>query len=131
MQFTESQPIYMQIADLVCEKILLDVWPAGERIPSIRELAIELGVNPNTVLRTYDFLQQENIIVNRRGIGIFAADDTKEQAARYRKTQFVDKDLQPFFRNLYLLEMDIEELKPKYEQFKRQLKKEFNQKTAK
>jgi DNA-binding transcriptional regulator YhcF (GntR family) len=131
MQFTESQPIYSQIADLVCEKLLLGVWPAGERVPSIRELAVELGVNPNTVLRTYDLLQQEAIIVNRRGIGIFAADDCMEQATRFRKAQFVEKDLRQFYNNLYLLGMELDELKPGFDQFKKQMKRERGNKTTK
>src|ERR1044072_219674 len=92
MQFKESQPIYLQIAEFVCEKILLGAWPAGERVPAIRELAVQLGVNPNTVLRTYDVLQQEGVIVNKRGVGIFAADDAIEQATRYRKTRFMEMD---------------------------------------
>lgn len=125
MQFIESQPIYLQIADHVCEQILLGKWLAGERLPSIRELAAQLGVNPNTLLRTYEVLQQENIIVNQRGIGIFAADDAMEQATRYRKALFIEKDLPQVFRSLFLLGMDPAELKPQFEQFKKQLKKEL------
>ena len=59
MQFKDSQSIYLQIADYVCEKILLGEWKAEERIPSVRELAVQLEVNPNTVMRTFDFLQQQ------------------------------------------------------------------------
>jgi len=125
MQFKESQPIYLQIAEFVCEKILLGAWPAGERIPAIRELAVQLGVNPNTVLRTYDVLQQEGVIINKRGVGIFAADDAIEQATRYRKTRFMEMDLPQLFRSLYLLQIDLAELKPRYEQFKKQFKKEL------
>ncbi|HEY6899374.1 MAG TPA: GntR family transcriptional regulator [Puia sp.] len=125
MQFTESQPIYLQIADFVCEKILLGAWPPGERIPSIREFAVQIGVNPNTVLRTYDVLQQESIIVNQRGIGIFTAEDAVGQAIRYRKALFLEKELPRLFRSMYLLDMDLAELKPRFEQFKKQLKKQI------
>jgi DNA-binding transcriptional regulator YhcF (GntR family) len=65
MQFRESQAIYLQIADYVCEKIMLKEWKAEERIPSVRELAVQLEVNPNTVMRTYEFLQQQEIIYNQ------------------------------------------------------------------
>ena len=61
MQFRETRPIYLQIADYVCEKILLRQWNAGERIPSVRELAVTLEVNPNTVMRTVEFLQLKEI----------------------------------------------------------------------
>jgi DNA-binding transcriptional regulator YhcF (GntR family) len=121
MQFRESQAIYLQIADHVCEKILLKEWPPGERIPSVRELAVQLEVNPNTVMRTYEYLQQQAIIFNQRGIGFFAAADALQQATRYRKDLFLEKDLPQVFRSLFLLGMDPDELKPRYEQFKKQL----------
>jgi len=121
MEFRESQPIYLQIADFVCEKILLQQWLPGQRIPSVREFAVQLEVNPNTVLRTYEFLQQESIIFNQRGIGLFTSEDAVAQATRYRKTQFVEKDLPQLLRSLYLLDMDTEELKPIYEKFKKQM----------
>ena len=84
MEFRETQSIYLQIADYVCEKILLKEWPPGERIPSVRELAIQLEVNPNTVMRTYEFLQNESIIFNQRGIGFFAAASTISTVTRQR-----------------------------------------------
>ena len=120
MQFRESQAIYLQIADFVCEKILLKEWAPGERIPSVRELAIQLEVNPNTVMRTYEFLQQQGIIFNQRGIGFFAAQDAIRQATQYRRETFIEKDLPQVFRSLFLLGMDLEELRAKYEKYKKQ-----------
>lgn len=122
MQFRETQSIYLQIADFVCEKILLKEWPPGGRIPSVRELAVQLEVNPNTVMRSYEFLQQEQIIFNQRGIGFFAAMDAVRQATRYRRDWFIEKDLPQVFRSLFLLGMDPEELKPLYEKFKKQMR---------
>lgn len=120
MQFRESQAIYLQIADFVCEKILLKEWTPGERIPSVRELAVQLEVNPNTVMRTYEFLQQQAIIFNQRGIGFFTAPDAIKQATQYRKAAFIEKDLPQVFRSLFLLGMDPDELKPRYEKYKKQ-----------
>jgi len=126
MQFRETQSIYLQIADYVCEKVLLKEWPPGERIPSVRELAVELEVNPNTIMKTYEFLQQEKIIFNQRGIGFFAAHDGIEQATRYRRDWFIGRDLPQVFRSLFLLGMDPEELKPLYQQFKKQMRTKNN-----
>jgi GntR family transcriptional regulator len=120
MQFSQSQAIYLQIADYVCEKILLGEWPPEQRILSVRELAIQLEVNPNTVMRAYEFLQQENIIYNQRGIGFFAAADAPDQAARYRRQVFMEKDLPLLYRNLYLLGIDPDHLKPGFENYKKQ-----------
>ncbi|HZF63040.1 MAG TPA: GntR family transcriptional regulator [Chitinophagaceae bacterium] len=120
MQFRDSASIYLQIADYICEKVLLKQWRADERIPSVRELAMQLEVNPNTVMRTYEFLQQQNIIYNQRGIGYFVASDAVREATQYRKTEFLENELPTFFRNMFLLGMDVEELRPRFEKFKKQ-----------
>lgn len=120
MQFRESRSIYLQIADYICERILLKQWKQEERIPAVRELAVQLEVNPNTVMRTYEFLQGQNIIYNQRGIGYFVGPDAVKNATEYRKAEFIEKELPNIFRNIYLLEMDMDELKPRYEKFKNQ-----------
>ena len=120
MQFRESQAIYLQIADYVCEKILLKEWKPDERVPSVRELAIQLEVNPNTVMRTFEFLQQQEIIYNQRGIGYFVATTAYKNALQYRKTEFSEKDLPSIFRNMYLLGMELEELQPRFDKYKKQ-----------
>ena len=120
MQFRESQAIYLQIADFVCEKILLKEWKTDERIPAVRELAIQLEVNPNTVMRTYEFLQQQEIIYNQRGIGYFVSPGAIKNAIQYRKNEFMEKDLPQLFRAMYLLDMEPDELKPRFEKYKKQ-----------
>jgi GntR family transcriptional regulator len=120
MQFRESRAIYLQIADFICERILLKQWKTDERIPAVRELAVQLEVNPNTVMRTYEFLQGQNIIHNQRGIGYFVSGDGVKNATQYRKTEFIEKELPNIFRNIYLLDMDVDELKPRFEKFKKQ-----------
>jgi len=120
MQFRESRAIYLQIADYICERVLLKDWKAGERIPAVRELAVQLEVNPNTVMRTFEFLQGQDIIHNKRGIGYFVSADAIKNATQYRKTEFTEKELPAIFRTLYLLGMDMDELKPRYEKFKKQ-----------
>jgi GntR family transcriptional regulator len=120
MQFRESSAIYLQIAEYVCERVLLKEWKAEERIPAVRELAMQLEVNPNTVMRTYEFLQQQNIIYNQRGIGYFVSPDAIKNAMQYRKTEFMDKELPAVFRNMHMLGMDVEELKPQFEKYKKQ-----------
>jgi DNA-binding transcriptional regulator YhcF (GntR family) len=120
MQFRDSTAIYLQIADYVCERILLKQWKTGERIPAVRELAVQLEVNPNTVMRTFEFLQGQNIIHNQRGIGYFVSSEAVQNATQYRKTEFMEKELPNIFRNIYMLGMDIEELKLRYEKFKQQ-----------
>lgn len=117
MEFNNNKAIYLQIAEYVCEQILLGKWKADEKIPSVREMAIEMEVNPNTVMRTYELLQGKHILNNKRGIGFFLADDAIDQVKQYRKTSFIDDELPNLFRNLYLLEIDFDELKSRYQTF--------------
>lgn len=69
MEFRKQKPIYLQIADRLMEQILGGVPAAEERMPSVRDVAASMGVNPNTVMRTFEHLQSEGIIYNRRGVG--------------------------------------------------------------
>ncbi len=117
MEFREKQAIYLQIAEYVCEQILLKKWILGNKILSIRELAITLEVNPNTVQRTYDFLQQQEIIANKRGVGYFATEDADTKILAFRQKQFMENELPVFFRNIYLLNLDFKTIAIQYEQF--------------
>ncbi|MDJ1483287.1 GntR family transcriptional regulator [Cytophagaceae bacterium YF14B1] len=118
MEFREQQAIYVQIADYICENILLKKWLPNDRILSIRELAVELQVNPNTVTRAYDFLQSRDIIQNKRGIGYFVNEDAEQAILIYRKEQFVQHELPVLFRNMYLLNIEVEELEVQFEKYK-------------
>ena len=117
MEFRDNKAIYLQIADYVCEHILLGKWKAEEKVPSVRELAVAMEVNPNTVMRTYELLQNKNIINNKRGIGFFVDESAIDQVKNYRKVQFIDDELPVVFRNIYLLNIGFDELKAKYETF--------------
>jgi DNA-binding transcriptional regulator YhcF (GntR family) len=119
MEFKETPSIYIQIAEYVCEQILLKKWTLGDRIISIRDLAVSMEVNPNTVQRAYDFLQQRDIITNKRGIGYFIEDDAMERILSFRREQFIENELPVFMRNIYLLNIDFKEIKTLFEQFEK------------
>jgi len=118
MEFRDNEAIYLQIAAYVSENILLGKWPAEQKIPSVRDLAIELEVNPNTVMRAYEFLQNQEVIINKRGLGLFVAADGYDKVKAYRKERFIQQDLSEFFRNIYLLDISQEDLALWYEKFK-------------
>ncbi|CDT15121.1 MULTISPECIES: GntR family transcriptional regulator [Sphingobacterium] len=117
MDFNANKAIYLQIAAYVCDHILLGTWKVEDKLPSVRELAVQLEVNPNTVMRTYDLLQQKEIVVNKRGVGFFVTGTSVENVKAYRKAVFLEEDLNPFFRNIYLLEISLDELKQRYQSF--------------
>ena len=109
MEFSRSKGIYLQIADQLQERILQGDWRAGERIPSIRELAVELGVNPNTVTKSYQTLLDRNIVTNRRGRGYFVSDDAAKRALAVMRDEFVRGELPRVFRAMRLLGVGMDE----------------------
>jgi GntR family transcriptional regulator len=114
MEFKENQAIYLQIADLMCENILAGMWKPGDRIPSIRELAESIQVNPNTVMRTYGYLEDQGIIHNQRGIGFFLAERAYEITRELKRKSFESRDLPRVFRTMDLLRMEFEDLRGLY-----------------
>ena len=110
MEFNEPKGIYLQIADQIRDRILQGEWGAGERIPSIRELAIELGVNPNTVTRSYQALLDWGIVVNQRGRGYFVNERAAERALTAMRKEFVRDELPRIVRAMQTLDIGIDEL---------------------
>lgn len=117
MEFRDKQAIYLQIAEYVCEQILLGKWLPGDKISSIRELAIFMEVTPNTIQRTYDYLQQEELIANKRGVGYFVPEDGRERVLKFRRNLFIKNDLPVMFRNMYLLKVSGEDVTKRFEEF--------------
>lgn len=109
MDFKKKDAIYLQIADLMCERILLKDWKKNDRIPSVRELAVDLEVNPNTAMRAYAFLQDRGIIFNKRGIGYFVSPDGLTITRHLYRSNFIRNDLPRLSKTLRLLEMTYEE----------------------
>ena len=108
MQFSDDKPIWRQIYELIAMRILSDEWPEGSRIVSVRELAQEVGVNPNTVMRSYERLDGDGIIFNRRGIGFFVAEGAKEHIRDIERRKFLDEELPKLSERLELLGLSIE-----------------------
>lgn len=118
MEFREDQAIYLQIADYICENILIREWQKDQKIPSVREMAIEIEVNPNTVMRAYAYLQELGIIYNRRGIGYFVAPDAFRKTKSIKKEEFTSRELPKIFRQMELLNIEFDELKTYYKQMR-------------
>lgn len=111
MDFKKQKPIYQQIADALCERIAGGELKPDERMPSVRDVAIQLGVNPNTVMRTFDFLQQTEIIYNKRGVGYFVSPDAPDKVLELHRKEFVEEDLPIFVQMMNLLGLSFDDLK--------------------
>ena len=114
MEFKQRQTIYLQIADHICEYILIKRWKEGDRIPSIREMSVSIEVNPNTVMRSYNYLQDLGIIYNQRGIGYFVAEQAYEKTMELKKKNFIKRDLPQIFKTMELLQMSCDDLRDLY-----------------
>lgn len=123
MEFKENRPIYLQIADYMFEEIVSGAWESDGRVPSIRELAVEMEVNPNTVVRTFSHLQDLGIIYNKRGIGYFVAPDGPRKVLRERKTGFFHEELPRLFHTMETLGITMEEVEGAYNLYSKEYKR--------
>lgn len=110
MDFNTQKPIFLQIYDLVLEQILNNELLEGARIASVREMATNMLVNPNTVQRAYTELQTKGILTQQRGIGYFIAPKAKTLALIIRKDEFMRIQLPLLLRQMKILGISWEEL---------------------
>jgi DNA-binding transcriptional regulator YhcF (GntR family) len=117
MNFKENKAIYLQIAERICDMILLGEYSEDERIPSVRDYAALVEVNFNTVMRSFDHLQTSGIIFNRRGIGYFVAAGACGKIRSIRKDFFLRHEINDFFKQIYMLEIPIGEIVDMYDKY--------------
>ena len=108
MQFSEDKPIWRQIYELISMRVLAGEWLEGERVVSVREMATSVGVNPNTVMRSYEHLEADGIIFNRRGIGFFVAEGAKDHIKQLERKKFMDEELPKLKERLAHIGLTIE-----------------------
>lgn len=120
MEFNSNKPIWQHICNLVADRIILGLWREGDRIPSVRELAVESQVNPNTVMRAYDLLQRDGIIISQRGIGYFVAEGAAQKALDSSRREFLESQLPPIFERMEILNISAEDVAKLFEQYKQQ-----------
>ena len=123
MIFRDNLSIYQQIAERICDEILDNKFPPGERIPSIREYAALVEVNANTVVRSYEWLQQQEIIFNKRGIGYYVSPEGKHRIKEIRRKRFFSDELPLFFNRLSTLDITVAEVDAQYAEYLANLNK--------
>ncbi|MCR5759961.1 MAG: GntR family transcriptional regulator [Bacteroidales bacterium] len=110
MEFDNNRPIYLQIADAFCDRVLSGEIKAGDRIPSVREYGASIGVNPNTVARSYEKLTSMGVIYQQRGIGFFVAEDARKTILEDARERFFSEELPKFAERAKILGISAEEL---------------------
>lgn len=114
MEFINTKGIFLQIADSISEKVMEGKYPPGEKIPSVRDLASDMGVNPNTVMRSLSELQSRGIIDNKRGVGYYVNSEAISIIRQWKRKEFFDIDLPLIVRQTKILNITFEELKPHF-----------------
>jgi DNA-binding transcriptional regulator YhcF (GntR family) len=122
MNFKENRSIYLQIADRICDEILLGQYQEEERIPSVREYAAMVEVNANTVMRSFDYLQAQQVIYNKRGLGYFVSTGAGELIRSLHKSAFLKEDVTVFFHKLYTLHIPMADIEAMYQVYCNQMK---------
>lgn len=108
--FNSDRAIFLQMADRLCDEILIGTYAEGDRIPSVRDYAVSLEVNTNTAVKTYEYLSREGVIFNKRGIGYFVAEGAKEKIMVERRLDFFNRTLPEIFRQMTLLGLQVNEV---------------------
>lgn len=117
MNFKDNKAIYLQIADRICDEVLCEQYLEEGRIPSVREYAAVVEVNANTVMRSFDYLQMQQIIYNKRGIGYFVSSGARQHILTMRKDAFLKDEVTNFFNQMYMLGVTLEEISNMYREY--------------
>ena len=106
MEFNSNKSIYLQICDAICEQILSGGLRPDERIASVRVYGAEIGVNPNTIMRSYEKLTADGIIYNKRGIGYFISPDAHKTVLEAQRKEFMENEVPAIRKRMALLGLD-------------------------
>ena len=117
MMIQNQMPIFQQLAFKICDNIVEGRYQVNSRIPSVRELAADCEVNPNTVVISYEWLTNNQIIYNKRGIGYFVSENAVSLILDLRRKQFTEQYLPTIFKAMEQLSMDISQVVELYNQY--------------
>ena len=105
-KFTSDKPVYLQISERITKSVLSGEYKPGEQIPSVRQLALEAAVNPNTVQRAFTELENSGLVISRNTIGRFVTDDAK--VVENCRNNLAKKLVKEFMQNMNHLSITTE-----------------------
>ncbi|MEL7058566.1 MAG: GntR family transcriptional regulator [Acidobacteriota bacterium] len=106
----DPRPVFRQIVDEVRRKIASGELAAGARLPSVRALAMQLTVNPNTVAKAYAELTAEGLAEARRGVGLFVLEPSRDRLSVAERQRRLDEAMRQFVDSIVGLDFDIDEI---------------------
>lgn len=112
-----NKAIFIQIAERICDAIMRGEYHEEERLPSVREYAVEAEVNPNTVMRSYERLASKGLIFNRRGIGFFVEPHARVKIMRERCDELMNVRMPALYSLMMHLGITPEDLADSYREY--------------
>ena len=120
MEFSKNKPIYIQIVDIISQRVVSKEWTIETKIPTIKDLAKSLEVNHNTLMRSLEFLQAKNVLVSKRGVGLFLTEESYNNALELMKKSFYENQVPEFFETMGTLKITLGELIDLYKSSKKE-----------
>lgn len=111
--FNDAQPIFVQIRQQLIEMILKGAVPEGEALPSVRQIAMDLSVNPLTVTKAYQSLVDLDVVEKRRGLGMYVASNAHRKLLAHEREKFLSEDWPRIRAQIEALGLDISDLMSK------------------
>lgn len=112
MNFSEDRPIAKQVEEYCYMMVTSGQWPEESHIPSTKDLAASLGVNPRTVMKAYDSLAADGIIYQRKGLGYFISPDANSQVLAARRLYFLQRKVAALGAEMRSLGLTASDLLP-------------------
>jgi GntR family transcriptional regulator len=107
MEWSDGQPIYRQLRDLVIQRVIDGSFPEGEAIPSVRQVATDFRINHLTVGKAYQELVEMGLLETRRGLGMYVASGARGSLTNEEQQRFLDKELPAFAQRVHKLGMPM------------------------
>ncbi len=120
-EFQSDRPIYAQLMEQIKRRIITGIYPPGEKMPSVRELAAEASVNPNTMQRAFAQLEQEGLLYTQRTSGRFVTED--QQRILEMKTEMADELAKRFLEDMEQLGYNCRQAVEVLERFEKESEK--------
>ena len=109
-QWNENQPIFVQIRSQIGDLILSEANKEGEALPSVRQIATDLSVNPLTVTKAYQSLVELGVVEKKRGLGMFVAGGARNILLRHEREKFLSDEWPRIKRQILALDLNVEQL---------------------
>lgn len=109
-RWDDNQPIYWQLREKTVAAIIDGALAEGEALPSVRQVAVDLQVNPLTVSKAYQSLVEENLVEKRRGVGMFVCNGARSRLLASERQRFLEEEWPRLAEKIRQLGLSLEEL---------------------